>query len=680
MWAKGVLLILNGAFFIMIRISLKNSLLIILFTCIFSTSVFSEQLSPPRHQTIDSFGVNVATGHISVSLDTVAIGGELGLAHKIETHQNNFIYAARRNSGDWLGGLTAFNDQYFGSARYTQITQPYGVIEGVSETEVRLDGQTFDNFYVMRVHDYLGSQDFKIIVNGSVVGTAPTGLDYSYEALRDPRHKLVVVGENLEWTKPDGTVTIFQRGVNATAGAKGYIDKIIFPNGFEITVNRERDIVHSVTTNTGFQLKYIYEVDTRTATYTGNLDLGFIARTQSSEGWSRINPKYIVGINNSVEYCNPVAHATCSIASTWPKVTFNWPVGSPYSMYFGDSNFEVVHPDDTKTIYYLEAQDLRKSSPNSTPNTGILGSPVVAPRLAGIKSKTSSSRDVNYTYRNNIIPVSTQSTSGGRIGDTAGQVYLAEGKEGSSGYIWFYPLDPGGLNTYSAGGEISRLEQTADMGGILKYVDSKFGYYNFSQTISNHVTSFKKPNGVAESYFYERGNVDQLTIGGLSGVITKAKYADSCTNQNYKYCNSAEWIEDGKGNRTYYTYHSDSGQVESVIYPANPQGITAQTRYTYEKKFAKRKTSTSGNPVSYSEGIWLKVSESYCINSNYNNGCEQNDEVTTRYEYNSNNLYLTAMIVESGGEERRTCYAYDVYGNLISQTSPNANLSSCPAS
>jgi len=32
-----------------------------------------------------------------------------------------------------------------------------------------------------------------------------------------------------------------------------------------------------------------------------------------------------------------------------------------------------------------------------------------------------------------------------------------------------------------------------------------------------------------------------------------------------------------------------------------------------------------------------------------------------------------------GGTVRRTCYRYDMYGNQIGVTTPNANLASCPA-
>jgi YD repeat-containing protein len=59
-----------------------------------------------------------------------------------------------------------------------------------------------------------------------------------------------------------------------------------------------------------------------------------------------------------------------------------------------------------------------------------------------------------------------------------------------------------------------------------------------------------------------------------------------------------------------------------------------------------------------------------------------NDEVVTRYEYNSDNLFLTGVTVTAvdGNNTvitKRTCYQYDQYGNKIGETEPKANLTQC---
>jgi YD repeat-containing protein len=83
--------------------------------------------------------------------------------------------------------------------------------------------------------------------------------------------------------------------------------------------------------------------------------------------------------------------------------------------------------------------------------------------------------------------------------------------------------------------------------------------------------------------------------------------------------------------------------------------------------------------VQSSEGVSMKTSEEYCINSAASNGnCALGDEVVTTYEYNHPNLLMTGMLVTAPDGSRRTCFKYDDYGNQIEVTTPNANLSSCP--
>lgn len=63
-------------------------------------------------------------------------------------------------------------------------------------------------------------------------------------------------------------------------------------------------------------------------------------------------------------------------------------------------------------------------------------------------------------------------------------------------------------------------------------------------------------------------------------------------------------------------------------------------------------------------------------------GCAGNDEVVINFEYDHNNLLLTgktvtALNTKGASETLRTCYQYDIYGNLIGETKPKANLTSC---
>ena len=89
--------------------------------------------------------------------------------------------------------------------------------------------------------------------------------------------------------------------------------------------------------------------------------------------------------------------------------------------------------------------------------------------------------------------------------------------------------------------------------------------------------------------------------------------------------------------------------------------------------------------------IWVQTATSMCRTSaatgNPAAPCTTaGDEVRTTFEYGPdsgpNNLLLRGQAVTStdGGVTTtlRTCYAYDEDGRRISETQPNANLSSCP--
>ncbi len=155
----------------------------------------------------------------------------------------------------------------------------------------------------------------------------------------------------------------------------------------------------------------------------------------------------------------------------------------------------------------------------------------------------------------------------------------------------------------------------------------------------------------------------------------EAQYPGNCSPTTRKTCNQAEWIADAKGNRTYYSYHPQSGQVATITSPPDRNGHQAQTRYEYTQLSA-RYFDNSGTRITGSP-IWMKSAEKYCINSNYAGSCEAGDEVVTQFEYNHDNLRLTGTTVTADGVTLRTCYQYDRFGNQIGKTTPNANRPTC---
>jgi hypothetical protein len=243
-------------------------------------------------------------------------------------------------------------------------------------------------------------------------------------------------------------------------------------------------------------------------------------------------------------------------------------------------------------------------------------------------------------------------------------------------------------STYNAGsgGGISHVYFSGNIQGNpdgLSHVTLDDGTVNFESSQRNFPTDFYKNAhlGVPEKYEYDaRGNLRKVSRGQGGNYVMhrEAKYADSCTSTNRKYCNQAEWVKDALGNVTNYTYHAPSGQVASVTYPPNKHGVRPQTRYEYTQLSARYynggSSKISGPP------IWMRTAERYCIASaSTGNGCSNNDEVVTTYEYQHDNLLITGMTVTDPmtGTTLRTCFQYDKYGNQIGKTAPKAGLTQC---
>jgi YD repeat-containing protein len=169
----------------------------------------------------------------------------------------------------------------------------------------------------------------------------------------------------------------------------------------------------------------------------------------------------------------------------------------------------------------------------------------------------------------------------------------------------------------------------------------------------------------------------------LAQVTLSSNYDATCTIPVK--CNKPNWIKDGLGNETDYTYDPTHGGVLTKTLPADSNGIRPQTRYTYSQRYAWVLNS-SGVYVQSAAPIWVLSTESFCRASaaaSSGTGCTAaGDEVVKTYEYGPdsapNNLFLKGMDVTADGTTQRTCYGYDLYGNKISETKPDAGLTSCP--
>ncbi|WOE75549.1 hypothetical protein [Alterisphingorhabdus coralli] len=143
---------------------------------------------------------------------------------------------------------------------------------------------------------------------------------------------------------------------------------------------------------------------------------------------------------------------------------------------------------------------------------------------------------------------------------------------------------------------------------------------------------------------------------------------------------------------TDYEYASSHGGVTRVRGPA-VGGVRPETRYSYGQYYAWTRAGSGSSFVRAATPVWLLSSERTCISSAMtSSGCAGGaaDQVVTNYQYEAGNASrgsnllllgtaVTARNASGQTETLRTCYAYDDQGRRISETSPRANLSSCPS-
>lgn len=620
-------------------------------------------LTPPSYQFLDKFGVNLLNGQVNSSLETVSIGGAMGLAHGISLYSNHFQRAGQRG----------YIDRYAGGAKYSQLVGPGFV------------------WPIMRVHDFGSTVDFRIKIGGSYYAGngQESASSVTFAALKDGREQLVVTGaanEFLDWIKPDGTVTRFVRPSNPRIDADGRLLQMTYPNGFTIYF----DYLNRVFTNTGYSIVYQYQQDNRPPDAVTDATAPAGAPPYSITEWALHNPRYVRAVNNAV--CS-TGSSSC-MQRSWPTATFTWPPGMPRTMYIGRRVFTVDTPEG-RTTYEYEPYDLAKNG--NVVVSGYTAGQRISPRLRSVKPATSLSATLEYTYKNLF-----QYTSVGLRDDLFGIEYVPPAGTFPMGMGDYATLvqDAGVIetakriderNAYDMGlvymNESSSQNVGALVGGVWRVitaitatppmtttVDTLDEQILFEASARNFPFQIRRHTGVTEELAYTaRGNLKSITTNGV--VTARADYANenACATLP-KICNAATSIFDAKGNETRYAYDAASGQVLQVTPPADQGGKVAQIRYDYQQ-MRSHYYESNGSRVDGAP-IYLKVAERHCHDSNYSSAnssatCIAGDEVVTRYYYNHDNLLLTSLATTApGGKTVRTCYQYDVFGNKLGETQP----------
>ena len=630
----------------------------------------AEQLSPAPYKTMDNNGVNVISGHISPTLTDISIGGSMGLTHTISATAGNF---GTELPGNW-GPVEKFR-----GGMYT-----------IKRTDY--PGESND-FYVLRAFGPGGGADFKI------------NLDGSYEDVNVAGNTLThIAGQGYVFTTSGGIENYYGTGsgnpiTDARNPVKMSLSKIIYPTGFTITITKSLagmdGPLYSVNTNTGFQLKYFYEPDTRpvpssVANAVAQTEQGFPINVDTVN-WHALMPSHIKGINNAIEYCTP-SSASCDLTGDWPTVEYEWPAGMPKAFWVGDSVFKITDAMGYVTEYKHSAIDavvyIDGAWVNFPPNERFV------PRVVEIKGAMASVSRMKYEYSNKGVPSGGVNDFAPRWASSGSAVLTAAH---NNNVKVEYSI---GNSQTASGGQVMRLINGG--GGykgvnytyfnphfqVPETIDTQETYANLSVDYKNRLLTLSdKLTGVSFAYEYDdelanvvpRGNVISITKapGSSSPIIQTAVYPSHCYPANRKFCNKATSITDGNGNTSFYQYHQPSGQIKKLTSPPNEDGISKVTRYAYTKHYATYKIN-SASPSTSPDGIWLLTSEKSCINSpTSGDSCTGNDEVEITYAYDSANLFLIEQSVISGSTTRRTCYRYDIYGNKIGVTQPRANPSTC---
>ncbi len=670
----------------------------------------SAVLMPPPMEFKNRHGADLMGGHVNITQQDISIGGPMGLTHSVGTHTSNFAN---------------FNDET--KARYA----PEGYAEpfrGLVEEEIYSECSGCVNKYRMNVTDGTTSTSFDTTADHQTF--TPSG---------DSRHQLLFVSNptnasqyhqsiidfNRElgpftgfiWIKPDGAVVYYP--ATSRIVYRAIMSHIQRPNGQVIaitTVPVGIGGVADVSTNTGFQLKYVYQYSTKTTSPVAGLP------SAQAQFWSLYMPKYLLAINNTKARC-PSEHNVYRPGSTpnhdnegwtkdavladacpawtsgdqWPTVAYAWPDYMPLSMYQGTASFKVTDAEGIVTEYVHTPWTTKNSNGDRYPQAWY----DKTPRLTQIKK--AGQTVMNYSYL--TLDVGFYASTGVAI------FYYDPGRPARLDASWIgndrityvmgeaygHGQTPTGVLNRSVDGyqtinlvtndpqgciQLNDWDKTALFGsskvGRLSWVDYKLGGKYLSFEYDTHAV------GTAKSH-----NVTKIIEDGLE--TTAGGYA-VCTPLNYKICNQPTWITDPKNNTTHYEYYPETGLIKKVTLPADENGIRPQTRYYYTAKSAVYlQTPEASTPQLASLPIYLLTRESRCQNTAATtNGCtDPNDEIITEYDYGpsqagiANNLLLRGVAVTATNsqglrETRRTCYAYDKYGNRIGETLPRANLSSCP--
>jgi len=515
--------------------------------------------------------------------------------------------------------------------------------------------------------------------------TMRDGTKVVYAAYRQGTSPLCFSNNILSVTHPDGTILSYY----------------YYPNNssFSTTPNVQSPII-SIASNSGYLLKYNYS-----GTPVFSMETS------------------VTAINRSYESCDPAA-VSCSLQHSWPTatLTFQQKTVSPCDNFvsigpgYDSCQHQIFTVQDAALRHYVFELDsyarvITYQPPEAT-------SPVYSYALCSELANNTMTNCFGYTTwpgtpggfdpRPLLVDLVASVTRNGQAWSYSSS--FSTGAPPGHG-DWLHSVTtPLGTSMHATGNATPGSETLEGPTDSITHYDGTVDKYE--RSVRNVVYSVTTPMGVKKVYSFEsyRSNLSQITQqpisgSGLSNLVETATYPEvgvyPCVN--IVTCNKPTAVVDANSHETDYTYDPTHGGVLTQTDPAGPNGIRPEIVRTYLQHHAWYLNS-SGTMTEDSHPIWLLATESTCQKTAVSgSSCVggANDQVVTSYDYGPNsgpnNLLLRGKTVTGYNpvpsyvpvtgtyttaptiQTLRTCYAHDMQGNKIWETSANANPSSCPA-
>ena len=433
-------------------------------------------------------------------------------------------------------------------------------------------------------------------------------------------------------------------------------------------------VLQSVNTNTGMQLKFTYPTQVNLENtidspvyYVGNFGT-----------WNAPDDLTysVAAIDGAQEYCSKTA-TSCALTKSWQSVSFSTArntAGTGATVItstdaLGNARqFNLSLAPFSDPAWASTPQVLNSiTSPGGMDNVTIQRTFYNAPTTI-IRNGTTTS----YSWQNR-----PNSTLCNQWGCPITQYSTQQVAVSKGGVI---------ASQFNTAGNIPSL--SVGLSYMTSIVDGIGNATNYTKGCEGIPGSITNPQGNQTNFTFDsRCNIVTKTEipkpgSSLANIVTLSGYDATCSMPAK--CNKPNWVKDAKGNQTDFTYTS-WGAIASELRPAPTAGAARPLKlYTYQQ-ISANVLSAAGVLVSTGQPIWMPATETQCqtnAGSSALNCDSAAPQVTTTYLYGAanaaDNLFMHGKQVTGGGITLTTCFSYDQWGRIASETAPNANLTTCP--